>query len=62
MLARLVDAVAGLGAGLDRAGRIATRLEAPVRARVDAGAERSARLGEELRRLGADEVDVRRRR
>ena len=46
--------------GLDRAGHVATRLEAPVRARVDAGAARSARLGEELRRLGAAEVDVRR--
>ncbi len=32
-----------------------------MRARVDAGAERSARLGEELRRLGADEVELRRR-
>ena len=60
VLARLVDAVTGLGAGLDRAGHVATRLEAGVRARVDAGAMRSARLGEELRRLGAAEVDVRR--
>ena len=60
MLSRLLDTVAALGAGLDRATRIATRLEAPVRARVDAGAERSTRLGEELRRLGAAEVDMRR--
>jgi chromosome segregation protein len=60
MLVRLCDAVAVLGAGLERAGLLAARLEAPVRARVDAGAERSARLGEELRRLGADEVEVRR--
>ena len=61
MLARLLDAVAVLGAGLDRARQLAARLEAPVRARVDAGAERSARLGEELRRLGATEVEVRQR-
>ncbi len=61
MLDRLLDAVGGLGAGLERAVRLASRLEAPVRARVDAGAERSARLGEELRRLGAAEVEVRQR-
>ena len=61
MLGRLLDAVAVLGAGLDRARQLAARLEAPVRARVDAGAERSARLGEELRRLGATEVEVRQR-
>jgi len=60
MLSRLLEAVAGLGAGLERAAGLASRLEAPVRARVDAGAERSARLGEELRRLGAAEVEVRR--
>lgn len=60
MLVRLCDAIAVLGAGLERAGHLATRLEAPVRARVDAGAERSARLGETLRKLGAAEVEVRR--
>jgi chromosome segregation protein len=60
MLVRLCDSMAVLGAGLDRAGLLAARLEAPVRARVDAGAERSARLGEDLRRLGAAEVEVRR--
>jgi chromosome segregation protein len=60
MLVRLCDAVVALGAGLERAGLLAARLEAPVRARVDAGAERSASLGEELRRLGAAEVEVRR--
>ena len=59
MLVRLLEAVGGLGSGLERAGLLAARLEAPVRARVDAGAERSARLGEELRRLGAEEVAVR---
>ena len=61
MLARLLDAVDTLGAALERARLLAARLEAPVRARVDAGAERSARLGEELRRLGATEVEVRQR-
>ena len=61
MLARLLDSVDVLGAGLDRARQLASRLEAPVRARVDAGSERSARLGEELRRLGASEVEVRQR-
>ena len=60
MLARLLDAVAGWAPGSTRARQLAARLEAPVRARVDAGAERSARLGEELRRLGAAEVEVRR--
>ena len=59
MLVRLLDTVGALGAGLERAALLAARLEAPVRARVDAGAERSTRLGEELRRLGADEVAVR---
>ncbi len=59
MLARLLDAVVGLGAGLERAAALAGRFEAPVRARVDAGAERSAHLGEELRRLGAAEVEMR---
>ncbi len=59
LLVRLLDAVGVLGAGLDRAGLLAARLEAPVRARVDAGAQRSAALGEELRRLGAEEVAVR---
>ena len=60
MLVRLCDAVAVLGTGLDQAVQLAARLEAPVKARVDAGAERSARLGEELRRLGAAEVEARR--
>ncbi len=59
MLSRLCEAVLELGAGLERAGAVATRLEVPVRARVDAGAERSTRLGEELRRLGALEVELR---
>jgi chromosome segregation protein len=61
MLVRLCDSVATLGAGLERAVELAARLEPPVRARVDAGADRSAHLGEELRRLGAAEVEVRQR-
>jgi chromosome segregation protein len=36
------------------------RNEAPLRARADAGAQRTTGLAEELRRLGAAEVDVRR--
>ena len=36
------------------------RHEAPLRARADAGATRTSGLAEELRRLGAAEVDVRR--
>ncbi|MCY7301892.1 MAG: AAA family ATPase, partial [Thermoleophilia bacterium] len=60
MLLRLCDAVARLGTGLDQAVRLAARLETPVKARVDAGAERAALLGEELRRLGAGEVEARR--
>src|SRR5262245_23148495 len=36
------------------------RYEAPLRARADAGTTRTTGLAEELRRLGADEVEVRR--
>ncbi|HWQ24165.1 MAG TPA: AAA family ATPase, partial [Gaiellaceae bacterium] len=42
-----------------RAQAAAARLEAPLRARVDAGAIRATELGEELRRLGAAEVGAR---
>jgi chromosome segregation protein len=37
----------------------ASRFETPLRARVDAGAARTGQLGEELRRLGAAEVELR---
>jgi chromosome segregation protein len=37
----------------------ASRFETPLRARVDAGAARTGELGEELRRLGASEVELR---
>jgi len=54
-----VGAATGLGASLERATALAARFEAPVRARVDAGAARAGELGAELRRLGAGEVEVR---
>ncbi|MFL5965989.1 MAG: chromosome segregation SMC family protein [Gaiellaceae bacterium] len=38
----------------------AARLEAPLRARADAGVSRTSGLADELRRLGAAEVDARR--
>ncbi len=60
MLVRLCDSVVALGSGLERASALASRLEAPVKARVDAGAERATTLGDELRRLGAAEVEARR--
>ena len=59
LLRRLVGAATGLGASLERATALAARFEAPVRARVDAGAARAGELGAELRRLGAAEVEVR---
>ena len=59
LLRRLVGAATGLGASLERASALAARFEAPVRARVDAGAARAGELGAELRRLGAAEVEVR---
>src|SRR5581483_11608432 len=37
----------------------AAKLEAPLRQSVDAGASRTGELGEELRRLGAAEVELR---
>ena len=37
----------------------ASRFEAPLRARVDAGGTRTGELGDELRRLGAAEVELR---
>jgi chromosome segregation protein len=59
LLRRLAAAAGALGTSLDRASRLAARFEAPVRARVDAGATRAGELGAELRRLGAAEVEVR---
>jgi chromosome segregation protein len=45
---------------LDGAGTAAERFEAPLRARVDAGATRAGELAAELRRLGGEEAEVRR--
>jgi chromosome segregation protein len=59
LLRRLVTVSTGLGDTLTRATGLAERFDAPVRARVDAGAERATRLGAELRRLGAAEVELR---
>jgi chromosome segregation protein len=59
LLARLTAVAAALGAAAQAASGHAERLEAPVRARVDAGAKRAADLGAELRRLGAAEVELR---
>ena len=52
-------AAEAVGDGLDREPAVAVRLEAPVRARADAGAQRASQLGAELRRLGAAEVELR---
>jgi chromosome segregation protein len=49
--ARLVDTLEGVAGD---------RLEAPLRARADAGASRTGALAAELRRLGAEEVEGRR--
>jgi chromosome segregation protein len=59
LLGRLHGTTRSLAGALDRAGGLADRLQTPVRARADAGAQRSAELGNELRRLGADEVELR---
>ncbi|HSI96979.1 MAG TPA: AAA family ATPase, partial [Gaiellaceae bacterium] len=60
VLARSTVAAESLAAALAGAKASAERLDAPLRARVDAGAVRSKELGEELRRLGAAEVELRR--
>src|SRR6266511_1544170 len=51
LAAQLVEALGGIADD---------RFEAPLRARADAGATRTGALAEELRRLGAEEVDARR--
>jgi chromosome segregation protein len=62
--ADLVEQLAGMAerlvAVLAACAAAGERFETPLRARVDAGAEASARLGDELRRLGGLEADVRR--
>src|SRR5262249_22623095 len=59
LLERLRIVTASLGSTLERTARLADRLQTPVRARADAGAQRSSELGAELRRLGAAEVELR---
>jgi chromosome segregation protein len=59
-LGRLVDLATALRDGVEAARRAADRFEAPLRARVDAGSSRAGELGEELRTLGAAEVNLRR--
>jgi chromosome segregation protein len=49
-----------LAATLEGAAAAAERFEAPLRARVDAGATRAGELAAELRRLGGEEAEVRR--
>jgi len=51
LAARLVESLEGV---------TNERFDAPLRARADAGASRTASLADELRRLGADEVELRR--
>jgi chromosome segregation ATPase len=59
VLERLVSTTETLAASVAAAQATAGRFESPLRARVDAGAARAGRLGEELRRLGAAEVEIR---
>jgi chromosome segregation protein len=58
-LARVLAGAERLDETLAHAVRAAARFEAPLRARVDAGGTRTGELGEELRRLGAVEVELR---
>ena len=58
-LARVLAGAERLDAALAEAAEAAARFEAPLRARVDAGGARTGELGEELRRLGAAEVELR---
>jgi chromosome segregation protein len=58
-LARVLAGAERLDETLARAAEAAARFETPLRARVDAGATRTGALGEELRRLGASEVELR---
>jgi chromosome segregation protein len=58
-LARVVACAERLDTALLAVAAAAARFEAPFRARVDAGGARTGELGEELRRLGAAEVELR---
>jgi chromosome segregation protein len=57
---RLAVAAERLSACLAEGAGAGERWEAPLRGRVDAGASSSAAAGEELRRLGGQEVELRR--
>ena len=59
LLRRFVGTAEGVGSLVERAAALASRFEAPVRARVDAGSARAGELGATLRELGAREVEVR---
>ncbi len=59
VLGRLLELATGLRDGIEAAQRAAVRFEAPLLARVDAGSMRAGELGEELRTLGATEVNLR---
>jgi chromosome segregation protein len=56
-LAQLADRLAAL---LEGAAAAAERFEAPLRARVDAGAAKAGQLAAQLRRLGGEEAEARR--
>ena len=59
LLRRVLAGAEQLDDALAAAAVAAARFEAPLRARVDAGAERTGELGGELRELGAAEVGLR---
>jgi chromosome segregation ATPase len=59
LLEALAAASERAAATLEGAGEVAARFQAPLQARVDAGGSRSGELGEELRRLGAREAELR---
>ncbi|HKI91898.1 MAG TPA: AAA family ATPase, partial [Gaiellaceae bacterium] len=58
-LSRVLAGAERLDETLVAAAAASARFEAPLRARVDAGGTRTGALGEELRRLGAAEVELR---
>ncbi len=59
LLRRIHDGAERLDEALTAAAAAAIRFEAPLRARVDAGASRTGELGAALRDLGAAEVELR---
>ena len=59
LLRRVLAGAERLDEMLGAAAETAARFEAPLRARVDAGASRTGELGAKLRELGAGEVELR---